>query len=205
MVPRPFAPPASASTSLSSCCASASAKLGSGSPSASISGPMPTPDPASSSCASSSSTAMRTGVRCGVCAEEEETLGAAGRDQSPACIACAYTCARAWIARKDRDRNERRTRGSRACSRQRLAVKVEVDERVEFLQRERLRCLVVNEHTLPFLRGLLVALEHYHLIALDKVVAFSPSALYCRGREDGRVRRGGESGADERWLWVAQP
>jgi len=59
-----------------------------------------------------------------------------------------------------------RTGGRWACSWWHFTVIVEVDERVEFLECERLRCLVVNEHTLPFLRGLLIALEYYHLIIL---------------------------------------
>jgi hypothetical protein len=76
-----------------------------------------------------------------------------------------------------------------------LAIKVEVDERVELLECERLRRLVENEHTLPFLRGLLVALEYYHLVTLDRNFPIS----VCEGEG------GGEGGADERWLWVAQP
>jgi hypothetical protein len=61
------------------------------------------------------------------------------------------------------------TSGRRACSWWRLAVKVEVDERVELLERERLRRLVIDEHTLPFLRGLLLALEHNHFIVLENM------------------------------------
>lgn len=58
-------------------------------------------------------------------------------------------------------------RGSWACSRWCFGVKVEVDERVQLLERERLCRLVVNKHTLPFLRGLLLALEYYHLLIVD--------------------------------------
>ena len=64
-------------------------------------------------------------------------------------------------------RETKRTRGSRACSRWRFAIKVEVNERVEFLERVRLRRLVVDKHTLPFLRGLLLALEHNHFVVLE--------------------------------------
>ena len=74
-------------------------------------------------------------------------------------------------ARGERGRHEeteRRTGGSWACSWWRFNAIVEVDERVEFLERERLRCLIVNEYTFPFLRRLLVALEYYHFIVLYK-------------------------------------
>jgi len=62
----------------------------------------------------------------------------------------------------------KRTRGGWACPWGRLDVKVEVDERVELLEREGLQLLVVDEHTLPFLRGPLVALEYYHLVVLER-------------------------------------
>lgn len=86
-------------------------------------------------------------------------------------------------------RTETRTRGSWACPRWCLGIEVEVNERVQLLERERLRCLVVNEHTLPFLRGLLIALEHYHLIVLD-ISEYPTSACVCWGvkkrREEGK-------------------
>ena len=66
------------------------------------------------------------------------------------------------------EETERRTGGSWACPWWRFHAIVEVDERVEFLERERLRRLVVNEYTLPFLRRLLVTLEYYHFIVLYK-------------------------------------
>jgi hypothetical protein len=66
------------------------------------------------------------------------------------------------------EETERRTGGSWACSWRRFNAIVEVDERVEFLERERLRGLIVNEYTLPFLSRLLIALEYYHFIVLYK-------------------------------------
>lgn len=64
-------------------------------------------------------------------------------------------------------RREARGGGSWACSWRRFNAIVEVDERVEFLERERLRGLIVNEYTLPFLSRLLIALEYYHFIVID--------------------------------------
>lgn len=170
-------------SSSSSSSSRASEKLsGSGFPFASM------PVLEASSWASSSSAAVRIWGRCGVwAAEEEEWLAAAGvravRSQRGAsvCERVLCACVRGVRATQGASRGrgrggasvagmseETRTGGSQACSWWRFNVKVEVDERVEFLERERLRRLVVDEHTLPFLRGLLIALEHYHLIILDK-------------------------------------
>jgi len=89
-----------------------------------------------------------------------------------------------------------RWRGGWACSWRRPDVKVEVDERVEPLERERLRLLVVDEHTLPFLRGLLVALEYYHLVVVDCGSLNSnrsnlPAGVYLERAWLGRVYRCG--------------
>jgi hypothetical protein len=93
--------------------------------------------------------------------------------------------------RREGNRERARTRGSQACSRWCFNVKVEVDERVEFLEREGLRRLVVDEHTLPFLRGLLIALEHNHLIILDRTeFPVSASVCMCAGDEGGGERGG---------------
>ena len=80
-----------------------------------------------------------------------------------------------------------RTRGNRACSWLRFDVKVEVDERVKFLERERLCRLVVDEHTFPFFRRLLLALEYYHLVVLDRAA----NNQHVRG---GRNEVGGVGG-----------
>ena len=83
------------------------------------------------------------------------------------------------------------------CSWGCFSIKVEVDERVQLLERERLCSFVVDEHTLPFLRGLLVALEHYHLIILDKNTKTIPAlARACIGSEEGEGGKASES--DER-------
>ena len=87
----------------------------------------------------------------------------------------------AGMRRKER---ETRTRGSLACSWGCFGVKVEVDERVQLLERERLCSFVVDEHTLPFLRGLLVALEYYHLIILAK-----PNSVCCCWGGESEVSR----------------
>ena len=83
------------------------------------------------------------------------------------------------------EETERRTGGCWACSRCRFNAIVEVDKRVEFLERERLRRLVVNEYTLPFFSRLLIALEYYHFIVLYK------SGI---SRISGGVRGRGEKG-----------
>ena len=74
--------------------------------------------------------------------------------------------ARAGGERGRHEETERRTGGSWACSWRRFNTIVEVDERVEFLEREGLCRLIVNEYTLPFLRRRLNALEYYHFIVL---------------------------------------
>jgi hypothetical protein len=145
--------------------------------------PMPVPRPVlePSSWASSSSAAVRAGERRGVWAAEEERLGAAcmracGVSMGPFVLcACGYgvnptqqSKARAGGERGRHEETEKRTGGSWACSWRRFNTIVEVDERLEFLERERLRRLIVNEYTLPFLRRLLVALEYYHFIVLYK-------------------------------------
>jgi hypothetical protein len=144
---------------------------------------MPVPGPVlePSSWASSSSAAVRAGERRGVWAAEEERLGAAGMracgvSMGPIFVLCAcadgvhpmQSNARAGGERGRHEETERRTGGSWACSWRRFNTVVEVDERVEFLERERLRRLIVNEYTLPFLRRLLIALEYYHFIVLYK-------------------------------------
>lgn len=156
--------------------------LGSGFPFA----PVPVPRPVVEPCswASSSSAAVRAGERRGVWAAEEERLGAAcmhacGVSMGPLFVLCACACSLHAMQSNAtqgqgasetcrHEETERRTGGSWACSWWRFNTIVEVDERVEFLERERLGCLVVNEYTLPFLRRLLVALEYYHFIVLYK-------------------------------------
>jgi hypothetical protein len=64
------------------------------------------------------------------------------------------------------EETERRTGCNWACLWWRFNTIVEVDERVEFLERERLRGSIVNEYTLPFLGRLLIALEYDHFIVL---------------------------------------
>ena len=81
---------------------------------------------------------------------------------------CVWRAHNAGGERGRHEETERRTGGSWACSWWRFNAIVEVDERVEFLERERLRRLIVNEYTLPFLRRLLIALEYYHFIVLNK-------------------------------------
>jgi hypothetical protein len=76
--------------------------------------------------------------------------------------------ARAGDERGRHEETERRTGGSWACSWWRFNAIVEVDERVEFLERECLRGLIINEYTLPILSRPLIALEYYHFIVLYK-------------------------------------
>ena len=103
--------------------------------------------------------------------------------------------ARARGERGTHEKTERRTGGSRACSWWRFNTIVEVDERVEFLERERLRRLVVNEYTLPFLRRRLNTLENYHFIVL-----YNTEYQYQRCGEGegckGRGVSGGETNVD---------
>jgi hypothetical protein len=91
------------------------------------------------------------------------------------------------------EETERRTGGRWACSWWRFNAIVEVDERVEFLERERLRRLVVNEYTLPFLRRLLVTLEYYHFIVLYKIRNSRISGV----GEGGKGKCESESGGGE--------
>lgn len=118
---------------------------------------------------------------------------------SPGECMCAYSVQatqRKGQGASERGRHEEnretRTRASLPCSWWCFGIEVEVDERVQLLERERLCSFVVNEHTLPFLRGLLVALEHYHLIILYK--NYFPHQLVCvmgvnEGRRGKRVSR----------------
>lgn len=186
------APPLTTTSSSSS--SRASEKLpGSGFPFASMPVPRPVLEP--SSWASSSSAAVRAGERRGVWAAEEERLGAAcmhacGVSMGPFVLcACGYgvhptqqSNARAGGERGKHAETERRTGGSWACSWWRFNTIVEVDERVEFLERERLCRLIVNEYTLPFLRRLLIALEYYHFIVLHKYGI--PISEVGRGRRE---------------------
>lgn len=145
--------------------------------------PVPRPVLEPSIWASSSSAAVRAGERRGVWVAEEETLGAAcmhtcGVSMRPLFVLCA--CAYCLHAMQGQgaseagrhEETERRTGGGWACSWWRFNTIVEVDERIEFLERERLGRLVVNEYTLPFLRRLLIALEYYHFIVLYKITEF---------------------------------
>ena len=101
-----------------------------------------------------------------------------------------------YAGRREENR-ETRTRASLPCSWGCFGVKVEVDERVQLLERERLCSFVVDEHTFPFLRGLLVALEHYHLIILDRnTKTIHASARACIGSEEREEGKASES--DER-------
>ena len=178
------APPLTTSSPSSSSSRTSEKLPGSGLPFAPV--PVPRPVPGRSSSASSSSAAVRAGERRGVWVAEEERLGAAYmhacvRAESAwgnscyvrvhiACTQNKATQARAGAGqggeRGRHEETERRTGGSWACSWWRFNTIVEVDERVEFLERERLGRLIVNEYTLPFLRRLLIALEHYHFIIL---------------------------------------
>jgi hypothetical protein len=182
------APPLTTSSSPSSSSSRASEKLPwPGFPFASVPVPRPVLEP--SNWASSSSAAVRAGERRGVWAAEEERLGAAcvhtcgvsmGSLFVLACV-CAYGVHPMRLCKRNatgaggeqgrHEETERRTGGSCACSWWRFNTIVEVDERVEFLERECLRCLIVNEYTLPFLRRLLIALEYYHFIVLYKYVS----------------------------------
>jgi hypothetical protein len=62
----------------------------------------------------------------------------------------------------------KRTRGSRARARLCLSIEIKVDDRVQLFERERLRRLVVDKHTVPLLCGLLLALEHDHFVTLQQ-------------------------------------
>ena len=108
--------------------------------------------------------------------------------------------ARARGERGRHEETERRTGGSWACSWWRFNTIVEVNERVEFLERERLRRLIVNEYTLPFLRRRLNALEHYHFIVL-----YNTEYQYQRwGEGEGCKGRGVSGVGGKRTLTVGR-
>ena len=79
----------------------------------------------------------------------------------------------------------KRTRGSWAGARLCFPIEVKVDERVELLERERLRRLVVDKHTVPLLCGLLLAFEQDHFVALQNILSSVRTCAWAWG--DGGV------------------
>ena len=64
-------------------------------------------------------------------------------------------------------------------------IEVKVDERVELFERERLRRLVVDKHTVPLLCGLLLAFEQDHFVALQNILSSVRICVWAWGDGGG--------------------